>query len=99
MKVPKSKYNRQCLNLKLIAEGILRYFSNKSAFDDKLKVSCPAGVDNYQICMHCFETKTCAFWTRCRISLMCGVTRFIGNIFHNNVMNSFRFLFVLHVVF
>ena len=33
--------------LKLIAEGIFRYFSDKSVFDDKLKVSCPAGVDNY----------------------------------------------------
>ena len=52
VKVPKSKYNLQCLNLKLVAEGILRYFSNKSAFDDKLKVSCPAGVGNYLICMH-----------------------------------------------
>ena len=61
VKVPKSKYNLQCLNLKLIAEGILRYFSNNSAFDDKLKVSCPAGVDNCLICMHCFETNTCAF--------------------------------------
>ena len=48
-------------DLKLIAEGILRYFSNKSAFDDKLEVSCPAGVDNYLICMHCFETNACAF--------------------------------------
>ena len=62
MKVPKSKYNLQCLNLKLIAEGILRYFSNKSIFDDKLKVSYPAGLDNYLIGMHCFETKTCAFY-------------------------------------
>ena len=35
LRVPKSKYNFQCLNLKLIAGG-------KSAFDDKLKVSCPA---------------------------------------------------------
>ena len=61
MKVPKSKYNLQCLNLKLIAENILRYFSCKSAFDDKLKVSSPAGVDNYLIYMHCFETNTCAF--------------------------------------
>ena len=26
-----------------------------------LKVSCPAGVDNYLICMQCFETNTCAF--------------------------------------
>ena len=48
VKVLKSKFNLQCL--KLIGEGILRYFSNKSAFDDKLKVSCPAGVDNYLIC-------------------------------------------------
>ena len=61
VKVPESKYNLQCLNLKLIAEGILRYFSNKRAFDDKLKVTCPAGVGNYLICMHCFETNTCAF--------------------------------------
>ena len=38
VKVPKSKYNLQSLNLKWSAEGILRYFSNKSAFDDKLKV-------------------------------------------------------------
>ena len=45
------------LNLKLIVEGILCYFSNKSAFDDKLKVSCLAGVDNYSIC----KTNTCAF--------------------------------------
>ena len=44
VKVPKRKYNLQCLNLKLIAEDILRYFSNKSAFDDKLKDSCPADV-------------------------------------------------------
>ena len=43
------------------AEGILRYFSNKTAFDDKLKVSCPAGVDNYLISMHCFETNACEF--------------------------------------
>ena len=42
---PKSKiYNLQFVNLKLIPEGILHYFSNKSAFDDKFKVSCPAGV-------------------------------------------------------
>ena len=61
VKVPKSKYNLQCLNLKLTAEGILHYFSNKSAFDDELKVSCSAGVDNYLICMHCFETNTFAF--------------------------------------
>ena len=47
--------------LKKIAEGILRYFANKSAFDDKLKVSCPAGVDNYLICMHFFEANACAF--------------------------------------
>ena len=60
MKVPISKYNLQSLNLNLIAEGILRYFSNKSAFDEKLKVSSPAGVDNYLICMHCFEINTCA---------------------------------------
>ena len=46
--------------LKLIAEGVLRYFSNKSAFVDKLKVSCP-GVDKDLICMHCFEKNTCAF--------------------------------------
>ena len=60
VKAPKSKYNLQCLNLKLTAEGILGYFSNKSTFDDKLKVSCPADLDNYLICMHCFETNTCA---------------------------------------
>ena len=42
-------------------EGILRYFSNKSTSDDKLKVSCPAGVDNYLIYMPCFEKNTCAF--------------------------------------
>ena len=61
VKEPNSKYNFQCLNLKLIAECILRYFSNKSAFDDKLKVSCLAGGDTYLICMHCFETNTFAF--------------------------------------
>ena len=37
VKVPKSKYNLQCLNLKLIAEGILCYFQTK--------VSSPAAVD------------------------------------------------------
>ena len=51
---PKSKYNLQMFDLKLIVECFLRYLPNKSAFDDKLKVSCPAGVDNYLICMHCF---------------------------------------------
>ena len=61
VKVPKRKYNIQRLNIKMIAEGIFRHFSNKSAFDVKLKVSCPAGVDNYLICMHCFETNTGAF--------------------------------------
>ena len=55
------KYITLCLNLKLIAEGILRYFSNKSTFDDKLKVSCLAGIDTYLICMHWFETNTCIF--------------------------------------
>ena len=74
VKVPNSKYNLQCVNLKLIAEGILRYFSNRHAFDDKLKVSCAASVDNYLIFRHCFETNTFAFWTLCRILLMCGVT-------------------------
>ena len=58
MKVPKSNYHLQCLNFKLTSEGI---FSNKSVLDDKLKVSCPAGVDNYLIGVHCFETNTCAF--------------------------------------
>ena len=47
---------------KVDCEGILRYFSNKGAFDDKLKVSCPACVDNYLICMHCFETNICSFF-------------------------------------
>ena len=60
VKVTKSKYNLQFLNVKLIVEGILRCFSNKSAFDDKLNLSYPAGVVNYLICMHCFETNTCA---------------------------------------
>ena len=55
-------YNLQCLNFKLIAGDILRYFSNRSAFDDKLNVSCPAGVGNYLICMNCFETNTCVFF-------------------------------------
>ena len=43
-------------------EGFLRFFPNKSAFYDKLKVSCPAGVANYLIFMHCF-------WTQYGISL------------------------------
>ena len=53
--------NRQCMNLKLNSEGILRYFSNKSIFNDKLRVSFPECVGNYLICMHCFETNTFAF--------------------------------------
>ena len=51
VKVTKSKYNLQFLKRKLITEGILSYFSNKSAFDDKLKVNRPAGVGNCLICM------------------------------------------------
>ena len=43
VKIPKSKYNLQFFNLKLIAEDVIRYFSNKSAFHDELKVSFPAG--------------------------------------------------------
>ena len=62
MKVTKSKYNLQFFNFKLIAEGISRYFSNQSTFDDKLKVSCPAGVGYYLIFMPCFETNTWAFF-------------------------------------
>ena len=61
VKVTKSSLNMIFIfffNSKLIVE----YFSNKSVFDDKLKVSCPAGMDNYLICMHCFETNTCAFF-------------------------------------
>ena len=46
----------------MIAEGILRYFSNKTAFDDKLKDFCPAGLGYYLICMYCFETNTCALF-------------------------------------
>ena len=61
VKIPKSKYNLPCLNLKLITEDILRCFSNKGAFDAKLKVSCLAGVDNYFICMHCFGTNKYAY--------------------------------------
>ena len=61
MKVPKSKVNLQCLNVKFIAEGFYA-ISQTKALDDKLKVSCPAGVGNYFICMHCFETHTCALF-------------------------------------
>ena len=64
----------------------LSYFTlllKQGRFDDNFKVSCPAGVGKYLICMHCFETNTCAFFfffffffflIRCRISLMRGVT-------------------------
>ena len=44
------------VNITFNAEVILRYCLNKIAFDDKLKVSCPASVDNYLIWLHCFET-------------------------------------------
>ena len=53
-KVTKSKYNLIFFNLKLIAKSSLRYFSNKCAFDDKLKVSCQAGVGNYLICNYSY---------------------------------------------
>ena len=47
----------------------------KNAFDDKLKVSCPASMGNYLICMHCFEINTSAFFgIRTGISLVRGVT-------------------------
>ena len=73
MKVPNSKYNIQCLNLKMIAEGNLHYFSNKHPFDDKLKVSCPAGVDNYYFAGIVLRQIHVPFLTLCRISLMSGV--------------------------
>ena len=47
--------------LKVDCWSILRYFSNKNAFDDKLNVSYPADVGSYLICMHYFETNNCAF--------------------------------------
>ena len=61
VKIPKSKYNFQFFNLKLIAEDVIRYFSNKSAFHDKLEVSFPAGgLFNlhalfWDKCMHVFS--------------------------------------------
>ena len=44
-----TKHNLQFFNWKLIVvvECILRYFSNKSAFDDKLKVCRRAGIGIY----------------------------------------------------
>ena len=60
VKEPKSKHNLHCLNLKLIAEGVFyAFFQTKGLLDDKMKVSCPTGVGNYLICMHCFETNLC----------------------------------------
>ena len=47
MKVPKSKYNLQCLNS-------WRYFM------PFLKQKCFWCTGNYLMCIHCFETNTCA---------------------------------------
>ena len=64
LKVTKSKYNLPILKRKLIAEGILRYFSNEGAFEEKLKVCRQAGIGIYvyNIYLHCFETNTRAFY-------------------------------------
>ena len=65
VKVTKNKYNLQFFNRKvIITEGILCYFSNKSAFEDKLKVCRRAGIGIYvyNICLHCFETNAVAFY-------------------------------------
>ena len=65
VKVPKSKYNLQCLNLKLTAEGILHYFSNKALSMTSWKFLVQqeriiiwfACIVLRQIHVHC--------WTRC----------------------------------
>ena len=49
LKIVKSKYNLQFFHWTWIAEDILRFFSNKSGFQDKLKVCRQAGIVIYVI--------------------------------------------------
>ena len=53
------------LNRKLITEGILRYFCDKSPFEDKLNVCLQTGAGMQfhfiNICLRCFEKGACVF--------------------------------------
>ena len=62
---PNTSLKVSIINLKLITEGILRFFCHQSTFEDKLNVCRQTGAcmqfHFINICLRCFEKSTCAF--------------------------------------